>query len=168
MRTGNQLAEGLMGSNNERIEKWQSRPRIAWLLRAAIFVAPILIALFLVVVLGRAIPRPESWLKTLGWWVALSLFATGVILILDRLFRKLLPIVALFKLSLVFPDRAPPRFKTALRSGTVRQLQRRMANGEFSAAAPQAAAEAGSAWPLHSTSMTDKRAATPSVSGPTP
>ncbi len=130
-----------MGSSDERIEKWQSRPRIAWLLRAMIFVAPILIALILVVVVGRAIPRPESWVKTLAWWVGLSLFATGTILILDRLFRRLLPIVALFKLSLVFPDRAPPRFKTALRSGTVRQLQRRMESGEFSAAAPQAAAE---------------------------
>ncbi|NNF56278.1 MAG: HD domain-containing protein, partial [Acidimicrobiales bacterium] len=80
-------------------------------------------------------------MKTLAWWVALSLFATGVILILDRLFRKLLPIVALFKLSLVFPDRAPPRFRTALRNGTVKQLKRRMESGEFSAAAPQEAAE---------------------------
>ena len=41
----------------------------------------------------------------------------------DGVTRRLLPLAALFKLSLVFPDRAPARFRTALRTGTVRELR---------------------------------------------
>ena len=59
----------------------------------------------------------------------------------DRAVRRLLPVAALFRLSLVFPDRAPSRFKAAIRSGTVRQLQRQMASGDHGRATPQEAAE---------------------------
>ncbi len=47
----------------------------------------------------------------------------------------------LFKLSLVFPDAAPSRFKVALRKGSTRQLQSRLATGEMSDLEPSQAAE---------------------------
>jgi putative nucleotidyltransferase with HDIG domain len=40
--------------------------------------------------------------------------------------RRALPLAALLKLSLVFPDRVPSRFSVALRSGTTKQLTRRL------------------------------------------
>ena len=44
--------------------------------------------------------------------------------------HRFLPLVALFRLSLVFPDHAPSRFKVAMRTNTLRQLQRSLADGE--------------------------------------
>jgi hypothetical protein len=67
------------------------------------------------------------------WWIALSGLATGVLVLGDRLSRRVLPLVALLKLSLVFPDRAPSRFRTALRAGTVQSLQQRIADASAAA-----------------------------------
>ena len=50
-----------------------------------------------------------------------------MLVVVDRVFRKLLPLAALLKLSLVFPDEAPSRFKIALRSGSVEDLAGRIA-----------------------------------------
>jgi len=58
-----------------------------------------------------------------------------------RIAIVVVPIVALFKISLVFPDSAPSRFSTALRTGTVKQLKRKMAAGELETSTPQEAAE---------------------------
>ena len=62
-----------------------------------------------------------------GWWVLLSGAATVVLVVVDRLARRLLPLAALFKLSLVFPDQAPSRFRTAMRSRTVESLEQQVA-----------------------------------------
>jgi putative nucleotidyltransferase with HDIG domain len=54
------------------------------------------------------------------------------LVIATRAARRLLPLAALLRLSLVFPDRAPRRFSTALRAGTARQLQARIAAAQAS------------------------------------
>ena len=126
---------------SEERTKWDRRPVLAGSLRAFVTAAPLTVAIVLVTVAGRFLPRPSDTVLVVGRLAGLSVLATGVVWLLDRVFRKLLPLAALFKLSLVFPDQAPSRFKTAIRNGTVRQLQRRMESGEFSKAAPQEAAE---------------------------
>src|SRR5690606_16449104 len=50
--------------------------------------------------------------------------------LVERVLRRVLPIPALFRLSLVFPDHAPSRFKVAMRTNTLRALQRTLAAGE--------------------------------------
>ena len=49
--------------------------------------------------------------------------ATLVLVAVDRVARRLLPLALLFKLSLVFPDRAPSRFRTALDLRSVGSLE---------------------------------------------
>jgi hypothetical protein len=61
-------------------------------------------------------------------WVLPGLVALGVVFLTERLCRRLLPLASLLKLTLTFPDQAPSRLSIALRTGTVRQLQR-WANG---------------------------------------
>ncbi len=122
-------------------QKWDRRPWLAGLVRVIVTVAPIAFSVVTVLGLGRVWQRPEGLVRTIGWWIGLSLVATGVMWVMDKWFRRLLPIGALFKLSLVFPDRAPSRMGVAMRHGTVRQLKRNVESGEFSNAAPQAAAE---------------------------
>ena len=39
----------------------------------------------------------------------------------------MLPLAALLKLSLLFPDRAPSRFQTAMKTGTVATMEERLA-----------------------------------------
>ena len=60
------------------------------------------------------------------WWLGLLGASTAVLICTDRLARRVLPLAALLKLSLVFPDRVPSRFSVALRSGTTKQLARRL------------------------------------------
>ena len=46
---------------------------------------------------------------------------------MEDLFRRLLPLAALLKVSLVFPDDAPSRFRTAMRTLTPEQLEEQVA-----------------------------------------
>ena len=108
--------------------RWSARPLQAACVRAFVFLAPIALSIAFVHIVSRVVPAPtSSWWLFLLWWGLLSGLATGVLMGADRLSRRLLPLVALLKLSLVFPDRAPSRFRTALRAGTVETLEQRIA-----------------------------------------
>jgi hypothetical protein len=104
---------------------WKGHPRLAYLLRVVILLFPIAASLVVTFVVSRVWPAPEDLGPLVAWWVALSVIGMAVCLVVDRLGRRILPLAALLKLALVFPDQAPSRFGVALRSGTTRQLQRR-------------------------------------------
>ncbi len=121
--------------------RWTGRPWVARSVRGVVFLVPLVLAIGAVIVVGRLVPRPSGLLLAASWWLALTALSTVVLWLTDRVLRRLLPIAALFQLSLVFPDRAPSRFTSALRGGTVRQLQRRLAEGANESTTPQEAAE---------------------------
>ena len=50
--------------------------------------------------------------------------ALAVYLLIERIARRLLPLAALFRLSLVFPDQTPSRYRIALLAGTTKGLER--------------------------------------------
>ena len=106
--------------------RWSARPWAARAIKIAAFVTPLIASILVCLWVSHHVPRPRTFWGTVGWWLALSVLATLVVGIFERFARRLLPLSALFGLSLVFPDRAPSRFRTALRSGTVAQLQRRI------------------------------------------
>ncbi len=61
-------------------------------------------------------------------WFAQGLaVGTGISVILDRWVRRLLPLVALLRMSMIFPDEAPSRFAMALRAGSFRRIEQRVA-----------------------------------------
>ena len=108
-------------------ERWSARPVRARLLRAFILFAPISASIGFVHLASRLVPAPTGALPLfILWWVLLSAAGTGVLILIDRLGRRLLPLVTLLKLSLVFPDGAPSRFRTAMARGTVAALARRI------------------------------------------
>ena len=96
-------------------------------IRALVFVAPIAASLVYVYVASHVVPKPASRPLFVAWWIGLSATATLVVLAIDRYSRRLLPLVALFNLSLLFPDRAPSRFRTAMKTGTVKTMEQRLA-----------------------------------------
>lgn len=60
-------------------------------------------------------------------WIAAVGSAVIATVLVDRLLRRVLPLVVLLRLSLDFPDRAPSRMKVALRAGTLRHLDVQLA-----------------------------------------
>ena len=103
---------------------WKARPLGALAVRTAILVVPIVAGMGTAVVLSRALAWPEP--GTVPWWVALFTGSTVVSLLVGRAARLLLPLAALLRLSLVFPDRTPSRFRVALRTGGVGRLRRQV------------------------------------------
>ena len=117
-----------MSANEQEQQRWAGRPRVALGIKALVFIAPIALSALATHLVAQVVPRPPGLLPTILWWLALSVFATGVLFVADRLARKLLPLAALLQLSLVFPDQAPSRFRTAMRTQTVHQLKLRVAD----------------------------------------
>ena len=119
----------MSGAGVEERPRWAPRPVPAAFLRAFVFLVPIAMSVGFVAAASRAVPMPtSSLLLYIAWWLGLSAGATLVMVGVDTIARKALPLVALLKLSLVFPDEAPSRFRTALRSGTVKHLEQSVAD----------------------------------------
>ncbi|NNC79721.1 MAG: hypothetical protein HKN94_06155, partial [Acidimicrobiales bacterium] len=73
---------------------------------------------------SKTYPPSQVGLATWLWWVIVATMSFLVMLVTDRFARRFLPLAALLRLSLVFPDEAPSRYKSALRKGTTNQLER--------------------------------------------
>lgn len=108
-------------------QRWRARPALARALRVAILVVPASLGTLVSYVLARFVDRPDGFAQ-LGWWAGLLGVSTVVIVATDRVSRRFVPVAAMLKLSLIFPDRAPSRFAVALRTGTPKQLERRIAD----------------------------------------
>ncbi|TAL13719.1 MAG: HD domain-containing protein, partial [Frankiales bacterium] len=96
---------------------WRARPVLAGALRTVLLSVPLLASSAAVLLLSRWLPPGTSS----RWWglALLLLTAVGVAMAVERATRRLLPIALLLKLSMIFPDRAPSRFKLA-RAAAVR------------------------------------------------
>jgi hypothetical protein len=90
----------------------------------------VLIAIAVANELVRSLPEPRSGLGAFAWW-ALVIIAPWVIYFgASRLARRALPLAALLKMTLVFPDRAPSRMVVARRAGSTRSLERQIRAAE--------------------------------------
>ena len=107
-------------------ERWRGRPVLSWLLRMAIVVAPIAASVAVAAVVGRSLPRSTGVSGVIVWWALVLGTSTGTLVLADRLTRRLLPLAALLRMTLLFPDRAPSRLAVARKSGTTRGLERRL------------------------------------------
>jgi len=99
---------------------WQGRPWLGGALKLGIQLAPLVLVTFTLWRLNRHVPPADDWTGTVLRWVGLSIAATALLMMVDRLLRRLLPLAMLVRLTLVFPDQAPSRFKLALRAQSVR------------------------------------------------
>jgi putative nucleotidyltransferase with HDIG domain len=104
-------------------ERWDAKPKLALAVGGAIRVFPVLIGTIAVWIATKALPRPHGWWIA-AWWAGLIVLAQGTVWLLNKWFARLLPMSMLLRLSLAFPDQAPSRVSTALRSGNVEKLNR--------------------------------------------
>jgi len=86
------------------------------LLRILIFAGPLLLSFAFSVAAGRIAPADEIGIHRWLWIAIVFVLANILLLVLRRLAARLIPLVALMKLTLVFPDNAPSRTKAALRT----------------------------------------------------
>jgi hypothetical protein len=104
-------------------ERWEDRRFRAWLIRAVVFVVPVVAAVVVATVVANALPDPDGLWGSLMWWALVLGSSFGTMWLVDRIARQLLPLAALLRMSLVFPDKAPSRFGVALRSHSSRRMQ---------------------------------------------
>jgi len=97
---------------------------MARFVRAVVLLVPLLMSLIAAIVGNRLLNTNRVPVNMPTRIVVLCVLATAVLWAVDRLARRLLPLAALLHLSLVFPDQAPSRFRSALRSGSSRRLER--------------------------------------------
>jgi putative nucleotidyltransferase with HDIG domain len=110
----------------QQLRSWRGHPIVAATIRVVAFITPIVAALIWSAVVSRMVASPRGVIGRGLWLIAMLATSTAVLLATERLARRMLPLAALLKLSLVFPDHVPSRFSVALRTGTTRQLARKL------------------------------------------
>ena len=105
--------------------RWRARPLLSFAIRAATVLVPTLAAAASVLAIAMAIPLPPApWVVV--WWCAVIIVSASVAASVERVARRWLPLAVLLQLSLVFPDRAPRRFRMARGAGRLRVLEDRI------------------------------------------
>lgn len=113
---------GTFGTAGSQQHRWTVHGVAAALLRVVAVAVPLPVSAGVGVLVGWSVPG-QGALDVTARVVAAGLASVATFAVLEWLARRLLPLAALLRLSLVFPDRAPPRFAIALRSTSVRRLR---------------------------------------------
>ena len=107
--------------------RWRGRPVLAGVVRAVAYLVPVVCSVIAGAVVSRALPPASGIGGVIAWWLVVMLVSGVVVVAVERVARRLLPLSALLGLSLAFPDRAPSRFRVAVRAGGTRRLEERIA-----------------------------------------
>ncbi len=110
------------GAAEKDTQVWQSWPGVASTIRIVAFLTPLVSSFFVVRALSDSLYRGEGTVGFLAWFAQAAVIGFVISLAVDRLSRRLLPLAALFSMSLAFPDEAPSRFGVALKAGTTKKL----------------------------------------------
>ncbi len=112
-----------------RARTWRPRPFLGFAIGAIALVLPCAVAVGVVHVAARLVRRPHGAAALTLWLVGLGVVAGVTLWTVHRAAKRLLPIAAMLRFSLVFPDSAPSRFAVALRTGSGRALERALQQG---------------------------------------
>jgi putative nucleotidyltransferase with HDIG domain len=121
--------------------RWHTRKAASFAIRAAAFLGPFVASLLVARMLQELLPVAHRLPTHAVRWGVVIAGSSVVLVVADRVTRNLLPVAALFKVALVFPDRAPSRYKVALRSGSSAALAAKVRSGGGLGDTPAEAAE---------------------------
>ena len=107
----------------EQALRWREHPVLAGMVRVLALTLPLLFGLAAGLVVSQLLPRTHGAFYFVLDLVLITAVSFVVASLAEKAGRRLLPLAALLNLSLLFPDRAPSRFKVALRSASVRRLE---------------------------------------------
>jgi putative nucleotidyltransferase with HDIG domain len=117
----------LTGGQHEAEERWASRPVLAWLVRTTSLAVPVGLGVGAGFYAGHLFQNSDGLGGRLLAWLVASVVGTAILIGTDRLFRRLVPLALLLRLSLAFPDHAPRRFSVALRATWTVRPERQLA-----------------------------------------
>ncbi len=123
------------------VRRWESQRVAPALVRLISFLIPFVLGYLVGALVAELLPKPSGWFQTIAWWAAVLTASSAAVAAGRRLARRLLPVAVLMKMSLVFPDNAPSKYRLALKQGSARDLQRRLAEGGSLGSTPAEAAE---------------------------
>jgi HD-GYP domain-containing protein (c-di-GMP phosphodiesterase class II) len=104
--------------------RWKARPVLAFALSMVAIGVPVLLSFLVTLALANALMGMPLWARVL----VLGAVAIVVGLAAERALRRVLPLAALLRMTMLFPDRAPSRFAVARAAGSTRQLVERARN----------------------------------------
>ena len=111
----------MTGSGGVSRARWEARPVLAAALTVAVVALPLLLSYVATVALAPLVSG-----LALGWRILLlGAVAVVVGVSAERVFRRALPLAALLRMTMLFPDRAPSRYQLARSAGSPRQLAER-------------------------------------------
>jgi putative nucleotidyltransferase with HDIG domain len=113
---------------DDDINRWRSRKVTALLVRVLAFAVPLLAGYMAGRVVAGLMNPPVTVSGVVAWWVVVIATAGLAAHVAERFTRKLAPLSALLHMTLAFPDKAPSRFRIALRAGNIGELKKRLAN----------------------------------------
>jgi HD-GYP domain-containing protein (c-di-GMP phosphodiesterase class II) len=113
-------------TDDDLTHRWARRPRLAQALRCLVFGAPIGASIAAAVLARRVLPPTTDLVGSLGVLAALLAASAATLVVVDRLTRRLLPLVLLLDLRMLFPDRAPSRLKVAREAARRRPIDEQL------------------------------------------
>ncbi len=120
--------------------RWQRRSVSAALLRLLVLCAPVGTSFAAAWTVHRALPPVTSHLDRVWHLALLAAVSTVTLVLVDRLGRRLLPLVTLLDLSMLFPDRAPSRLRVARDAIRRRPIEEQLSRVRDAGADPGAVA----------------------------
>ena len=100
---------------------------LAWWVRIGVLLVPLAVSVLVALLLIAVLPDPGHGWHEVGWWALVLGLSFAAAQLVDRAARRALPLAVLLRLSLVFPDRAPSRLRTARRT-SLREIERQVAS----------------------------------------
>ena len=118
-------------SRGDRTEQqWVARPVLSRVVQLCVLAVPIGASIGCAAFLSAALPHADSVSAALVWWAIVVVASTVVLFGVERIARRLLPLAVLLRLSLLFPDQAPKRYRVAARSWSSRRLRERLEHAD--------------------------------------
>jgi putative nucleotidyltransferase with HDIG domain len=124
----------------EAPSRWQRRAALSTTIRVAVFCAPIAASFAAAYAVHAALPPVTGLAGQVGSLAVLVGVSTIVLLLVDRLGRRAVPLATLLDLSMLFPDRAPSRVKVARDAIKRRPIEEQLARVRKAGADPGAVA----------------------------
>jgi len=107
-------------------DRWRGRPLSSAGLRLFVFVAPIAGAALTSALTARAVNGTSRIGPLALRWAIVVVSSTTVLVVADRLARRLLPLAVLLRLDLAFPGRKPSRLSVGRAAANLRELEERV------------------------------------------
>jgi putative nucleotidyltransferase with HDIG domain len=110
----------LIAMATQRDGGWVARPWVAGFIRVLVVVVPAVAGALASWEVSRIWEEPEGFWPVVGWFLTLVAVAVAVVLVVQRVARRFLPLAWLFSLTMAFPDHTPSRMVTARRAASRR------------------------------------------------